>query len=110
MKGSADNRRKYERFDVSLQAKLALVEQQHSFDLSTRDISAGGAFFDTEKPVTEGCKVTIEITISNETLKKMTGYGSCIKVDGVVVRSDSDGIAVSFKGHEIVPVKYVHDN
>ncbi|MCX8044514.1 MAG: PilZ domain-containing protein, partial [Desulfobacterota bacterium] len=102
MNTSKEERRKFERYDLQFPATIHVSGRETPLKLFTRDISSNGAFFCTAYPLESGIKVTIEIVIENETLKKLTGHESCIKITGRVIRNDADGMAVVFDGHEKV--------
>ena len=105
MNNTTSNKRKYERFDLELPAKVIAGDEDITLNINTRDISAGGAFFEIAEPLDMGEKLTIEIVITNETLEKLTGTQPKISVRGTVTRSEPAGMAVSFSGHEqIMPV------
>jgi len=111
MEKSKDNRRKFERYDLQFPASIQTTGEERPLKLYTRDISANGAFFCTAYPLEQGIKVAIEIIIENETLKKLTGHESCIKISGIVIRCEKEGMAVSFDGHEkIMPLRSMMDN
>lgn len=105
------NKRKFERYDLQFPATIEVQGQDNPLKLYTKNISASGAFFCTAYPVECDRKLNIEIVIENETLKKLTGHESCIKISGIVVRSEPEGMAVIFDGHEkIMPVRSIMDN
>lgn len=96
------NKRRLERFELAIPATLILEEQTgdedgQAFDLVTTDISAGGAFFQTDQPLPEGISVRIELVLDTEKLKKMTGKYAYLRVKGRVVRSSDQGMAISFE-------------
>lgn len=93
-------RRKYERFRLVLPTRLARVnsEKRHTFALKTRDISASGVFLQTEERFPKGTRCQLEMTVPSERIKELTGVQSLIKVEGVVVRSTPDGVAICFDG------------
>lgn len=101
-------RRKYERFDLSLPAKIEVVtfEEQEVLDALTDNVSAGGGFFHSAKPIPEDVQVKIELIVNSERLKELTGTQGLIKVEGRVVRSSPRGIAIWFhKNHQLLPLK-----
>ena len=57
----------------------------------------GGAFFHTERPLSEGTKVKLNLILVVEKLKKLTGSQCHIKVNGTVVRPEQRGMAISFQ-------------
>ena len=100
-------KRKYERFDLRLSGKIIAVDSGHAeaLDVVTNDVSAGGAFFHTTKPIAVGAPVKLILTVASEKLKEMTGSQGLMKVAGTVVRAEIEGIAVCFSGeYELVPI------
>lgn len=111
MENKQENRRRFERYDLQFPAMVQVEGKGSPLRLFTKDISSNGAFFCTAYPLETGIKVTIEIVIENETLKKLTGHESCIKLSGIVIRRDEDGMAVAFNGHEkVMPLRSKMDN
>lgn len=103
---SYEKKRMFERFDLSMAAVINSGKKDQEIKAVTRDISAGGAFFKDISELNEGMKVKIELIIGNETVKKLTGSISRVKLLGKVVRCSSEGVAVKFNGnYEILPVK-----
>lgn len=97
----AIERRQLERFDLQIPAKIRLIESdsvQEAFDLETRDISSGGAFFHTTEPLPIGTGVSIDLVLNLDRLKaiKEDLPWVHIQVKGTVVRSESAGMSVSF--------------
>jgi hypothetical protein len=72
--------------------------QKQIFDFETRDISAGGVFINTREQFPEGTRFKIDITISSERLKDLTGVNSLMESTGNVVRSTPKGVAIQFDG------------
>jgi len=89
-------RRQLQRFSVKASATVQSLSSgsREVFELSTRDVSSGGAFFPMEVPLQSGEKVRITLFISISPLRKE----SKIETDGEVIRSGPDGIAVQFEG------------
>jgi hypothetical protein len=69
-------------------------------DLTTKDISSAGAYLYccSQHPV-EGARVKMELLISLENLSKLAGLQgkAKIKLRGMVVRVDAEGIAIRFE-------------
>jgi len=106
--GAIKDRRKHERFPLVLQAMIEVVNSgvEQVFDLLTRDVSAGGAFFHTREFIPEGTEVRLDLAVPNERLKELTGAQTLIKVQGRVVRSDPTGVAISFdRKYQILGMK-----
>ena len=95
-----EEQREFERFDLELPARAEVEtpgRKMAPFSLKTSDISAGGAFFHTAQPFSEGTKVQLNLILVVEKLKKLTGSQCNIKVMGTVVRSEEDGMAIRFQ-------------
>jgi hypothetical protein len=108
---AAENRRKFERFDIQAPTTLDVVgSDSQSLNLFTRDISAGGAYFLTPAMCSQGDTVKAEILIPNETISSLTGTEFQLRIHGTVVRCEETGIAVKFTGQEILPVRSTMDN
>ena len=95
-------RRKLERFDLSLSAKIEGVGLKgggHSF--LTKNISAGGAFLETTNHLPENSQVGTNFVVPT---------GVQIEATGVVLRSEPTGVAVRFDNDYkmIPPVKSSH--
>ena len=93
-----EERRRFERYSVALPARMVTVSsgKKQIFEFETRDISASGAFIDTNSPFAEGTRFKMDLTVSSEKIKMLTGAMSLIECEGCVVRSTSTGIAICF--------------
>ena len=93
-------RRTYERFQLSLPARLKMNSSQKAemVELQTRDISAAGAFLNTIERFPVGTKCHLELIVNSEKIKELTGMHGLIEVDGTIVRSTPDGVAICFDG------------
>lgn len=94
-------RRKLERFQLHVLTNIELVDASghpETLQLQTKDISADGAFFVSPTPISEGAHLKLEMILSVEKLKELIGVHKQVelKLQGQVVRSDSNGIAVVF--------------
>ena len=101
-------RRKYERFALSLTGKIEVVTlgKHEVIDAVTSDISAGGAFFPSPKPIPEDGEVKLELIVASKRLTELTGTQGLIRVGGTVVRSSPKGMAICFhEKHQIVPLR-----
>ena len=95
-------RRQFQRYDLSLPAKIEMVipgPGKKTFDLRTSDVSAGGAFFRTSAPIPEGTQVRLRLMIRSERLQDLTGAEGRVAVAGTVVRSGPAGMAICFDEH-----------
>ena len=94
-------RRKCERLQLELPARLEMnsAERTEIFELQTQDISAAGALLvGTTEQFPAGTRCQLELTVSSERIKELTGVQGLIKVEGIVVRSTPDGVAICFDG------------
>jgi hypothetical protein len=94
------DRRRVERFDLNVPAIIHQPMGGNDTDcrfLLTRDISSGGAYFHSMKPLSYEPNVRIEllfkVAMSNSTTKYMY-----MTTAGEIMRCDEDGIAVKFHG------------
>jgi hypothetical protein len=93
--------RKYERFNLKLPAhieKIASVapQEKEMLDLHTKNICAGGAYFNTVNPFSEGSEVKIHLVIQAENIKKLTGKQAHLTMTGKVLRTKAEGMAIRF--------------
>ena len=101
-------RREYERFQLALPARLEMATsvKKDILGAQTRDISAAGAFLLTTQRLSEGTRCRLELTVSSNRIKEITGAQSLIKVAGTIVRSTPEGVAIGFDGEcEILGLK-----
>lgn len=94
-------KRKMERFSLELPARISItgkakVEEPESFECITSDISAGGAFFHTDKLLPVGTEMHVDLVLPLDELKKIKGKRARIKVKGAVVRMGEKGMAICF--------------
>jgi len=92
-------KRKMERFSLKLPAKLTWTGKDNkpvSLEQITSNICAGGAFFKTQNPLSVGTDVKINIMLSLERFKNVGLKRSYILVSGSVIRTDQQGMAISF--------------
>jgi len=95
------DRRKYERFQLELPARLEVNSSQRTeiFELRTRDISAAGALLlGASEQFLAGTRCHLELIVTSERIKELTGVQGLIKVEGTIVRSTPEGVAICFDG------------
>ena len=101
--------RAMERFSLQLLARVSLLgeeQDQEAIELLTRNVSAGGAFFETDHPLPVGTKLKIELILPLKKIKKVKGEKALVRIIGSIVRTESKGMAMSFdKDYQIVPLK-----
>lgn len=106
-----EEKRGLKRFDLEIPAKIKIStsgEGEEVHDLITSDISSGGAFFHTSKPLPEGTDVKIDLILPLSKLRELEGNydHTYIKISGTVLRTESRGMAICFhKDYEIRPWK-----
>ena len=97
-----DERRKLERFELHAPVRFEVENPDNTrdeYELTTRDLSSGGAFLYSSHRFPEGAKARMEILISLEALRKLMGEKNraSVRVKGKVIRSDPNGIAIRFE-------------
>ena len=102
-----EEKRKMDRFSLELPTLISMIDEcgkQRVVEVMTRNICAGGAFLQTDKPLSVGTDLKINLILPLDNLKKMGGRRSRIDVSGSVVRTESKGMAVCFdKKYNIEP-------
>ncbi len=102
-------RRKLERFNLEVPARIEVLAREEQgeavFELNTKDVSAGGAYFRTKKALPEGTRVRIDIILPLDRLRRLKdACKGLIKVTGTVLRAEPTGMAVCFdEGYLITP-------
>lgn len=87
-------KRTVQRFNIPLRAILSFANAPAQ-DLKTKDISVGGAFFETEKTVPEGTKVFLSIFPLNHEDGR-PDLQVVENINGEVRRQSNRGVAVCF--------------
>jgi PilZ domain len=97
-------RRAYERFQLGLPTRVEVISSGGGqvFEAQTRNISARGAFLNTQEALPEGSRVRLDLTVESERITELTGAQGLIKVEGTVVRSTPEGIAIHFDGEATI--------
>ena len=100
-------KRKMARFNLQLPTSVSVSgkgKAQTPIALVSRNICAGGGFFETDKPFPLGTKLKIEVLLAHRYMKKEGGNEAIVKVDGFVARSNEISMAIHFDAHfEILP-------
>jgi hypothetical protein len=102
-------RRKLERFDLALPATIQLVtpnreKEKRIRNLFTTNISEDGAFIPTPQPLPERSEVKLNLVLPLSKMEKIKEDRAHIRVKGVVLRSELEGMAIRFhKGYKISP-------
>ncbi|CAN2039152.1 PilZ domain-containing protein [Candidatus Magnetomoraceae bacterium gMMP-15] len=102
------NKRKLERFTLKLPIQLVVNNNENDkqlLEVVTKDICAGGAFFNMNTPLPVGTEISVNLELPLDDLKKIEGQKVRINIAGSVIRIENNGIAVNFdKGYKISPV------
>jgi len=96
-----DEKRKFERFDISVPARIEIIDQEgerEKYKLETSDLSAEGIYLKPGRPLQEGSQVSIEVFLNFEELRcPADPDGSLIiAATGRVLRSGNEGTAIHF--------------
>ena len=92
-------KRKVERFDLELEAFVSLPGETDPSDMGklvTRDVSMNGVYLVTDAPLPVGSKVNVDMILTLGGRKKQKTQQAWIKASGKVLRTDNQGMAVSF--------------
>jgi hypothetical protein len=99
--------RRVARFDLELTACLSANdngENGKSIELMTRNICAGGAYFLTDRPMSKGTEVEMDLILELDRFQELGSRQSHIHVSGSVIRTDQQGMAVCFdRKYRITP-------
>ena len=106
-----NEKRRVQRFSLKAFAVVQAVSPgvEKVFELSTQDLSSGGAFFPAELPLPTGEKVKITVYLSISALERISSSRGVAKITmgGQVVRSTSRGTAVAFDKHYTISPAFV---
>lgn len=103
--GDKEVKRSRRRLDVELKAYISWPEnktQVQDVSLSTKNLSASGAFLLTESPLHVGEEITIDLSLPLEYLRGIGTDNVHIKAQGKIVRTEENGMAVSFNTSYII--------
>ena len=96
-------RRRLQRFSLKAFAVVQTLSPgtEKVFELSTLDISSGGAFFPMALPLPTGEKVKITLYLSISAIEQISDLPSKVEITttGEVVRATTQGMAVAFDEH-----------
>ncbi len=118
---SGDERRIHERYFKRIQTKLTaetLAGKTPMMEYLTANISAGGAFIETDHPLPLVSKVrlefllsledlqTLKFILSLETLKAWKGKRVWVSASGIVARCEENGMGIMFdENYQISPME-----
>ncbi len=101
-------RRQMERFFLELPAFFTVKNtagEKQLCEFRTRNICAGGAYFDTEKSLSIGTEATLDIKLPVKSRQVSTNRQTHIIIEGKVVRSEQKGMAIRFnEDYQILPL------
>jgi len=113
--------RAYERYSLRIQCKMTaetLSGKTPMMEFLTANISAGGAFIETDTPLPLASKVrlefllsledlqTLKFVVSLETLKTWKSKRVWISASGIVARHETDGMGIMFdENYQISPME-----
>ena len=92
-------RRKFERFELSLQASVSVCGgglSKAPVSLTTKDVSTNGAYFQTADPLPVGTKVDVDLLLMLADTNAAGGKKAWIKASGKVHRTDPSGMVIRF--------------
>jgi len=92
-------KRKMERFDLEIPIYLSVGDKSNKheyFKCISTNICSEGVFFKTEKPLSVGTDVKLDIIFPLNKFNNLRGKISRIKVSGKVIRTDQQGMAIFF--------------
>ena len=92
-------KRKVERFDLELEAFVSIpgeTERTDMGNLVTRDVSMSGVYLLTKAPLPVGSKVNVDMILTLGGRNNQNAQQAWIKASGIVLRTDKQGMAVSF--------------
>jgi hypothetical protein len=101
------DRRKMERFDLELPAKLTWTKtdnEHESIELMTNNICSDSAFFKTNNPFAVGTAVKLDVILPLNNFKNVKYKKSHIHLSGSVIRTDHQGMAIRLsKKYKMIP-------
>ncbi|UCG08542.1 MAG: PilZ domain-containing protein, partial [Desulfobacterales bacterium] len=101
-----EERRRLERFDLQLPADIeCLAPIKYKFRVFTRNISAGGAYFDTTVSFPESTRFKVNLFVTIKDTVDMPPTQVKIDVRGCVLRSERTKMALRFdEDYRVLPV------
>ena len=90
---------------MSIPSKVRSIMYDHSDQaLATTNISAGGVFFETGQTYPVGTPVTLKISLDFGS-RKPGMFQSRFQVEGTVIRSESNGMAIAFDPDKVTAIR-----
>ena len=104
----AEEKRKMERFNLGMLSQIRIMNGDpftSPLELVTKNVCAGGAYFNTENPLPVGAKLSLFMTLQVSENKKTSDKLMSIEIKGTVIRREKDGMAIRFdNGYRILPL------
>ncbi len=94
-----DNKRRYERFPLELEAKLVIQDKKGKKTLSslhTKNVSAGGVLIKTGESLPKGLNLDMTLVLPLDKLDKADTDELNINISGKVIRLEQQGIIIEF--------------
>ena len=90
--------RKFERFTLTIPARMETITlgKKQVFEFKTRDISAAGAFINTNEKFSKDTRFKMDFTVPSNRIKELTGASGLIECEGNIVRTTPTGVAICF--------------
>ena len=108
------DKRAVDRYELGVPVRITGIEGEQHEILNTRakNISSKGAYIALETPLPEGKHVRIEMLLPISSLLKIIGEQKkvMIRVDGTVVRSEAEGMAIHFEKEYEITALESHEN
>jgi len=97
-------KRKLERFDLKIPSKIESLSQSPKEDiveLLTSNICSGGAYFETNQPLTVGTEIKVDLFLPLNKFKQLESICDKVHINlsGIVLHSDPHGMGVCFDGN-----------
>ena len=92
-------KRSLERFKLQLLSRISVRGKERDMQaikLLTKDVSAGGAFFNISDPLSVGTRVDLDLILNIDRFKELKGNSALFNLSGTVIRTDKNGMAISF--------------
>lgn len=99
--GSMPERRQDRRFSLQFPCLINVrskLPQMLCQQVETLNVSRSGAYLHAKQPLPEGTRIAIDMVVRFDAKLPFSTPGSCISLDGRVLRSDAQGMAVAFDG------------
>ena len=93
-------KRKLERFDLKIPAKIKVVSgrEKEEMTLTTSNICSGGAFFETTQPLPVGTEITLDLELPLSRIRTLRHIKKQVSINltGKVIHTETAGMGVGF--------------